>query len=237
MFLPLHDKLALQHLERAFATIVIIVLNIAIYIAGVSGLLGETNRTEVALGLIPAVITGQAVVSPDLALVPSYATPVTSMFLHGGPFHLAGNMMFLWVFGDNVEDAMGHFRFLAYYLICGVCAGLIYVFMFPGSRSPLIGASGAISGVAAAYLIMYPKSRIFGLLLNWIPAYAPAFILIGLWVVYQVYFAVAGGDASIGWWAHAGGIIAGAILLPLFRHWRPPASDISEDDNGDQAPR
>ena len=230
MFLPLHDGLAMQHLRRGFATILIIVLNVAIYAAGVAGLLGDNGRTELALGLVPAVITGQAVISPDLALVPAYATPVTSTFLHGGAFHLAGNMMFLWVFGDNVEDAMGHFRFVAYYLLCGICAGLIYVFMFPNSQNPLIGASGAISGVAAAYLIMYPKSRIFGLLLNWIPAYAPSFLLIGLWVIYQVYFAFAGGDSSIGWWAHAGGIAAGALLLPLFRHWRPAPEAVAGED-------
>ena len=222
MFLPLHDGLALQHLKRGLTTILIIVLNVAIYAADLAGLLGDTSRTELALGLIPAVITEQAVVSPELALVPAYVTPVTSTFLHGGVFHLAGNMMFLWVFGDNVEDAMGHIRFLLYYLLCGIFAGLIYVYMLPNSQNPLIGASGAISGVAVAYLILYPRSRVFGLLLNWIPAYAPSFILIGLWVAYQIYFAFTGGDARIGWWAHAGGIAAGALLLPLFRHWRTP---------------
>ena len=214
----------MQHLQRAFATITIIVINVAVFVAGTSGLLGDTNRAELALGLIPAVITGEAVISPELALTPAWITPFTSLFLHGGWLHLAGNMMFLWVFGDNVEDAMGHIRFIAFYLVCGVCAGLIYVYFSPESRNPLIGASGAISGVAAAYLILYPRSRVFGLLLNWIPAYAPSFILIGLWIIYQVYFAVAGGDSNIGWWAHAGGIVAGALLLPLFRHWRQPAT-------------
>jgi membrane associated rhomboid family serine protease len=237
VFLPLHDGLALRHLERAIVTILIVVANIAIFAAETAGILGPASKVDVGLGLIPAVITGKAVVSPELAVVPSFLTPVTSMFLHGGFFHLAGNLMFLWVFGDNVEDAMGHLRFAAFYLVCGVCAGLTYVYMFPDSRNPLIGASGAISGVAAAYLLLYPRSRVFGLLLNWIPARAPSVILIGLWVAYQIYFAFAGGDAQIGWWAHAGGIIAGAVLLPVFRHWKPAPpepEDKPEDEPDDK---
>jgi len=236
LFLPLHDGLALKHLRRAFATLLVIAINIFVYVAGTNGLLGDTNRIEIALGLIPAVLTGDARISPDLALVPAYTTLITSLFLHAGFFHLAGNKMFLWVFGDNVEDAMGHVRFLIYYLVCGICASLVYVYIFPSSRNPLVGASGAISGVAVAYLILYPRSRIFGLLLNWIPAYAPSFVMIGLWALYQIYFAVAGGDSSIGWWAHAGGMISGALLLPIFRHWQKPPEvrELSEKENPDE---
>ncbi|MGE3248551.1 MAG: rhomboid family intramembrane serine protease, partial [Beijerinckiaceae bacterium] len=175
---------------------------------------------------IPAVMSGNAIVSPELSVVPAWTTPVTSTFLHGGFLHLAGNMMFLWVFGDNVEDAMGSLRFAAFYLLCGAIAGLTYVFMFPASESPLIGASGAISGVAAAYLVLHPRVRIFGLLLNWIPAAAPAYVLIGLWIAYQIFFALSGGDSQIGWWAHVGGIAAGLVLLPVFRHWRPAPPNV-----------
>ena len=228
MFLPLHDGVALQHLRRAFVTIALVTGNIVVYLGGVLGVTGDTDRLDLALGLVPAVVTGQAIVSPDIAIVPALLTPVTSMFLHGGLLHLAGNLTFLWVFGDNVEDAMGHLRFLIFYLVCGACAGLVYVYMFPASRNPLIGASGAISGIAAAYLILHPRVRVFGLLLNWIPAKAPAFVLIGLWIIYQIFFALSGGDVQVGWWAHVGGIAVGALLLPLFRHWRePPAKDSS----------
>jgi len=227
VFLPLHDGVALLHLRRAFVTIIIVLLNTGIFIAGVTGLSGDIDNRDLSLGLIPAVLTGKASLSVQLATVPSVLTPFTSTFLHGGLVHLAGNMMFLWVFGDNVEDAMGHVRFLVFYLLCGACAGLAYVYMFPASQSPLIGASGAISGVAAAYLVMHPRVRVFGLLFNWIPAVAPAFVLIGVWIAYQIFFAVSGGDSEVGWWAHVGGIAAGVLLLPVFRHWRaspPPAS-------------
>lgn len=229
MFLPLHDGVALQHLRRAFVTIALVIANIVIYLAGVMGLTGDTGRLDLALGLVPAVITGQAAISPDIALVPAMLTPVTSTFLHGSLMHLAGNVMFLWVFGDNVEDAMGHMRFLIFYLVCGVCAGLIYVFVFPASQSPLIGASGAISGVAAAYLILHPRVRVFGLVMNWIPASLPAFVLLGIWIIYQILLAISGGDSQVAWWAHVGGIAIGALLLPLFRHWRPPPKSDSTD--------
>lgn len=229
MFLPLHDGVAMQHIQRAFVTITIVLINTGIFIAGMVGAAGDKDSLDIALGLIPAVVTGKASLSPELAVVPAVITPVTSLFLHGGLMHLAGNMMFLWVFGDNVEDAMGHVRFLAFYLLCGACAGLVYVYMFPSSQSPLIGASGAISGVAAAYLIMHPRVRIFGLLFNWIPAAAPAFVLIGIWAAYQIFFAVTGGDANVGWWAHVGGIVAGVTLLPVFRHWRAPQARTVSD--------
>ncbi|MGE3646180.1 MAG: rhomboid family intramembrane serine protease [Beijerinckiaceae bacterium] len=226
MFLPLHDGVALLHLKRATATITFVLVNIAVYLAETSGVAGNTNSLEIGLGLIPAVMSGNAIVSPELSVVPAWTTPVTSTFLHGGFLHLAGNMMFLWVFGDNVEDAMGSLRFAAFYLLCGAIAGLTYVFMFPASESPLIGASGAISGVAAAYLVLHPRVRIFGLLLNWIPAAAPAYVLIGLWIAYQIFFALSGGDSQIGWWAHVGGIAAGLVLLPVFRHWRPAPPNV-----------
>ena len=220
MFLPLHDGVALRHIRRASGTITLISINVLVYLISVTGLLGSVKKIELGYGLIPAVLMGSATLSPDIATVHYAWTPFTSMFLHGGLMHLAGNMLFLWVFGDNVEDAMGTIRFILFYFACGLCAALAYVLIFPEFRGPLIGASGAISGVAAAYLILHPRVPVFGLVFSWFPAVLPSGIIIGLWIAYQIVFAVMGGSSGIAWWAHVGGIAAGAILLPLLRRRR-----------------
>ena len=149
-------------------------------------------------------------------------TLVTSMFLHGGWMHLGGNMLFLWIFGDNLEDEMGHFKFAAFYLACGVAAGLIHVFSAPGSQVPTVGASGAIAGVLGGYLLLYPKAKvdvlvIFIVFFRIFPI--PAWIMLGLWFVMQLFGGI-GADPDTGgvaYWAHIGGFIAGLILiLPLW---------------------
>ncbi|PSQ92901.1 MAG: rhomboid family intramembrane serine protease, partial [Proteobacteria bacterium SW_6_67_9] len=117
-----------------------------------------------ALGMIPAVLFGQASLPPDVALVPPVATLFTSMFLHGGWMHLIGNMLYLWIFGDNVEDAMGHTRFLVFYLLCGLAAALAQAALNPGSEVPMVGASGAISGLLGAYLVLHPKAHVLVLI-------------------------------------------------------------------------
>jgi membrane associated rhomboid family serine protease len=144
------------------------------------------------------------------------------VFLHGSLLHLLGNMLFLWVFGDNVEDAMGHVRFLAFFLICGAVASLIHAVVDPESIRPLIGASGAVSGVVAAYLILYPRVKVWGLFLKGIPLKVPAYGAIGFWVALQVVSAFFGGDDAVGWFAHLGGFAAGAALVvPMRRSFDP----------------
>jgi membrane associated rhomboid family serine protease len=127
-------------------------------------------------------------------------------------------MLFLWVFGDNVEDAMGHLRFLVFFFLCGLGGSLFHAGMHPDSEQPLIGASGAISGVIASYLMIYPRVRIWGLAFNWFPIHIPALYALGGWILLQAGAALIGADGAIGWWAHLGGLATGAALTPLFVH-------------------
>lgn len=156
-------------------------------------------------------------------------TLITSMFLHGGLMHLGGNMLFLWIYGDNMEDEMGHLGFLAFYLAAGVAAALAQVAWEPGSRIPTVGASGAIAGVMGGYLLLFPKAKvdvlfIFVIIFKVIPI--PAWIVLGLWFAIQIFSGVSvqteGG--GVAYWAHAGGFVAGALMaLPLWLRLGGPA--------------
>jgi membrane associated rhomboid family serine protease len=152
-------------------------------------------------------------------------TLLSSMFVHGGWMHLLGNMLFLYIFGDNVEDRLGHGSYLVFYLLCGAGASLVQVYAQQNSVAPLIGASGAISGVLGAYFLLYPRARVLTLipLFVFFPVVElSAFFFLGFWFLLQFIqgaLAAAGGDAAAGgvaWWAHAGGFVAGAVLLPVF---------------------
>ncbi|MDN3519336.1 rhomboid family intramembrane serine protease [Aquisalimonas lutea] len=188
--------------------------------------LGLDPRTHSAVihafGFIPAVVFGHAELAPGLSVVPAPVTLVTSMFLHGGWMHLISNMLYLWVFANNVEDAMGHGRFLAFYLLCGVIAALAHGLAAPGSQIPMIGASGAISGVLGAYLLLHPWSRItvvipLGILLY--PARLPAGLVLVVWFGLQL-LSSAGVDPDepgVAFLAHVGGFIAGMVLVVPFR--------------------
>ena len=176
------------------------------------------------LGAIPAVVTGEVQLHPDLAgPVPASATLVTSMFLHGGLLHLAGNMLYLWIFGNNVEDALGHGRFLVFYLGAGILAALAHVWMDPASEVPMIGASGAISGVLGAYLLLYPRAEVavlipIGFILQLVRL--PAVVVLVLWFVFQFLsnlFAAGQDGAGVAWMAHIGGFVVGMALLFLFK--------------------
>jgi membrane associated rhomboid family serine protease len=147
-------------------------------------------------------------------------TFLTSMFLHADIIHLGGNMLFLYVFGDNVEDTFGHGRYLIFYLISGIAASLLHIFSFPDSTIPTIGASGAIAGVLGAYLILYPRARILTLVFAfWITIVAiPAVVFLGLWFVYQfLYGTIAGAGGGIAYWAHIGGFVAGMLFGVAWR--------------------
>jgi len=164
----------------------------------------------------------------DLSVCPvgnrEYYQVFTSMFVHAGPAHIVGNMLFLWIFGDNVEDRMGHARYVIFYLLCGVAAAAAQTYMSVNTVVPAVGASGAIAGVLAAYLVMYPLARVQVIILPllFIPFFVPAIALIGIWFVTQL---VSGfgelGEATAGsgvaWWAHIGGFIAGLVLIWLFK--------------------
>jgi membrane associated rhomboid family serine protease len=175
-----------------------------------------------ALGAIPAVLLGVAHLPTDLAWVPRYLSVFTSMFLHGGWMHLLGNMLFLWVYGNNVEGSMGHLRYLAFYLLCGVLAVFAQVLPDPQSAYPIIGASGAISGVLGAYLMLFPRARVLTLVV--LPFFfttlrMPAMLLLLLWFAAQLIgdFAVRGGGMGMAFRAHIGGFVAGMLLVTIFK--------------------
>ncbi|HEX2477705.1 MAG TPA: rhomboid family intramembrane serine protease [Geminicoccaceae bacterium] len=177
-----------------------------------------------SFGFIPALLFTDASLPPELAVVPAGATLFTSMFLHGGFMHLAGNMLYLWVFGNNIEDVCGHARFVVFYLLCGVAAAFAQALPNPTSEVPMIGASGAISGVLGAYLLLFPHARVYVLVPFWIAwvQEIPAGWLLGVWVVFQLLSGVAAGSAEAGvaWWAHIGGFAAGMALIFVFRDRR-----------------
>jgi membrane associated rhomboid family serine protease len=154
--------------------------------------------------------------------VPWPMTVLTSMFMHGGWLHIIGNMWFLWIFGDNVEDAMGSAKYLVFYLLCGLAAAGSQVLAMPGSQIPMVGASGAIAGVLGAYLVLYPHARVrclWILIIFITTVYLPAWLLLTLWFVSQFFVATGSGVATM---AHVGGFVTGVILVFLFVRRRPP---------------
>jgi membrane associated rhomboid family serine protease len=180
------------------------------------------RHAVVGLGAIPAVLLTDARLAPDFVWIPRYATPLTSMFLHAGWFHLLGNMLFLWIFGNNVEHALGHIRYLLFYVLCGIAALFAQALADPHSAYPIIGASGAISGVLGAYLLLFPRAKVLTLVL--LPFFfttlrVPAMLLLLLWFAAQLLSeaAIAGGDAGVAFRAHIGGFLAGLLLVPLLK--------------------
>jgi len=222
-FLPLHDDHPRVLIEQPWVTWGLIAACVAVFLVERSLTPADLDRLAVALGLIPATVTGSRQLNPELALVPPLATLLTSQFIHGSWMHLIANMLFLWVFGDNVEDAMGHGRFLAFYLLCGLVAALAHIAADPASPVPTLGASGAISGVLGAYLILYPRARVLVPIIVF-PLYLPAYVLLVLWILFQVGSAATGGPigGGIAWWEHIGGFVAGAVLVVPFRHKTVP---------------
>ena len=230
--LPLKDDVPGR--RTPFVTVALIAVNVLAFMYQVSLEMGGDPASARAaqafvleFGAVPCRLTG-ACVSPGDFPNP-FVTILTSMFLHGGLFHIGGNMLYLWIFGDNVEDTLGHTRFLAFYLLSGVAAALAQTAMAPRSAVPMIGASGAVSGVLGAYLILFPYASIltlitFGFFIRFVQV--PAIIVLGFWVVVQVlngfitFSAAAGGAREVGgvaWFAHIGGFVGGMALLFLLR--------------------
>jgi membrane associated rhomboid family serine protease len=216
-------------------TVGIIALNVAawVFIQGAGFNEAALARSVCNLGLVPGELLGGAAPGTSVPLTrewacvvdpePSYLTVLTSMFMHGGWFHLIGNMVFLWVFGNNIEDAMGHGRFIAFYLLCGVAAAAVQTALQPTSAVPMVGASGAISGVLGAYLLLYPRVRVHTLVFLgfYVTTIAlPAYVMLGYWMLLQVLGglpALAGTqEGGVAFWAHIGGFVAGLVLIKLF---------------------
>jgi membrane associated rhomboid family serine protease len=232
----------------------IILINILVFVF-LQGL-GSNERFTYAYSTVPAeIISGHDIVTPDRILVdpssgrrveapglqptpiPVFLTLITSMFMHGGLAHIFGNMLFLWIFGDNIEDRLGHFRYLIFYLVCGVLAGLAYVFstvIFAAGNEasllvPSLGASGAISGVLGAYILLFPTKRVT-VLISWFVTQVPAFVAIGLWFVFQLISGLGmlgsgSQQGGVAYGAHIGGFISGLALIKVFEIGRPRADE------------
>jgi membrane associated rhomboid family serine protease len=225
MFIPLHDANQLKYIRIQYVTIGLIVLNVLAWLFTTLAPVEQTDRASLALGFIPALIFDRAVLDPSLVIVPEDLTFLTYAFLHIDFWHLASNMLFLWVFGDNVEDALGHMRFLLFYLLCAAAGAALHGIVGPASEAPLIGASGAISGVVAAYFLLHPRVRVWVLVLFRIPLPLPAFIPLALWIGQQFVMLALDLDGAVSWGAHVGGILAGAMLVIVMRRKGVPLFD------------
>ena len=222
--IPIRDQIP----SRSYPAVThgIIGLNVLVFLYQV--MQGEhIERFITTYGLVPARFA-----SPDLPLGELAFTLVSFMFLHGGVLHLIGNMLSLYIFGDNVEDHMGSTRFLAFYLLCGWASGFAHLLSNWGSQVPTIGASGAIAGVMGAYFVLFPKARIITLIpIFFIPYFVeiPAVVFLGIWLLFQFFYASLPGPeggGGIAWWAHIGGFVFGMIAVKLFS--RLPESPLEE---------
>lgn len=216
---PLYDTVRSRRFP--FINLMLILINVLAFLYEIQMDPSALKEFIFEWGLIPARLLSD----PSTA----WSTIFTSMFLHGGWLHLFSNMLALYIFGDNVEDRIGHGRYLAFYLICGIIAAITHIVFNPISPVPTIGASGAISGVLGAYFILYPRARVITLvpifILPWIVE-IPALVYLGFWFLSQLFngvLAIAVGSQSFGgiaWWAHAGGFLAGTLLVGLFTRQR-----------------
>jgi len=211
-----------------YVTLGLIALNSLIFLWQFSLGAQAELRVSYGLGLVPSVLLGERELSQSLAILPAALTPLTSMFLHGGWMHLIGNMLFLWIFGNNIEDAMGHVRFVAFYLLCGFAAAAAQVAQDIHSTVPMIGASGAIAGVLGAYILLYPRTKVLVLLpiiIIWTVVRLPAWVLIGFWFGMQFLLgagSLGAGGGGVAHWAHVGGFVAGLGLVLLFKEAHVP---------------
>lgn len=177
-------------------------------------------------GAIPALLFGEADLPPSMAVgMPAYGTLVTSMFLHGGWMHLIGNMLYLWIFGNNVEDVMGHVRFVIFYLLCGILAALSHAVTDPTSTIPMVGASGAISGVLGAYILLFPRAHVLVFMPGVGMMRVAAGVVLGLWFFMQLLsggMSIGGPGGGIAFFAHIGGFVAGMVLIRFFKRPEVP---------------
>ena len=215
-FIPFHDANPLRHIARSWVSWSLIAANCLIFFLS-SGDIDAIQSSAYRFGLIPAVFNDAMVLPADFQAVPDALTLLTYSFLHGDVWHLFGNMIFLWVFADNVEDGLGHIRFLAFYCLCAVAAGYVHVLAAPASEVPVIGASGAVAGVVAGYLILHPFAKVWILAFGRIPMRFASFWVLGFWALYQVYEVATSVPGEIAWWTHIGGFLTGAALVVVLR--------------------
>lgn len=228
--IPLHDANPRLYIRAHFVTIGLVIANFAIFLAMLGMNEAESFDAVIGYAVIPARMFEGAVLAPGVESVSPLMSLVTYQFLHGGWVHVIFNMLFLWVFGDNIEDAMGHARFLLFFLVCGAMGALVHGLIDTTSPIPVIGASGSISGVLGAYLMLYPRARLLVLLFVFIPLRLPAVMVIGTFFAQDLLWAATNAPAALGTavWAHIGGFVTGAVLVIFMRNpwvslWQKPA--------------
>ena len=213
-----------------FVTVVIVAVNIFVFVLQIMSA-KDSQEIVYAYGAIPRDIITLTSGQP----IPPVLTIFTAMFMHGGLLHLGGNMLYFWIFGNNIEDRLGHLRFIFFYLFCGVVSVYSYALTAPRSNIPMIGASGAISGVLGAYLLLFPRASVhtlvfFGFFIQVIRI--PALIVIGFWAIIQLASGLASYGTSqggIAWFAHVGGFLAGLITIKLWMPGRKNSEDVEEE--------
>ncbi len=211
--IPIKDENPTQIIP--YVTFGLIFINLAVYIYQLTLDPRQEMYFVYHYGAVPALLTGQAQVNLQDTMIPWPLTLITSAFLHGGLFHLAGNMLYLWIFGNNIEDALGHVKFIVFYLVGGVLAGLAHVATNPASPLPMIGASGAIAAVLGAYLVLYPRANVVIMVFLFFIVQlvkVPAVVVLMVWFFLQIV----GGGEGVAWMAHVGGFVAGMLLIHLF---------------------
>ena len=247
MFVPILDDAPVRRIRHAWVNNGFIALCAVVYVVFQSGwIFPAATGAAVSFGLIPSVLFGDAVLPEGYDVVPAWATLVTSLVLHGGVLHLAGNLLFLWVFGDNVEDDLGHVRYVLFVLLCGIGGGVAHAaatsdiistvishvtYGFYGQPhsgnpdAPLVGASGVVAGVVAAYVMLHPQVKVWVLVFYRLPVRLRAFWIIGAWVAFQFGNALLAGETQVAWWAHVGGFLTGAILVVALKRRDVPLFD------------
>ncbi len=226
MFIPLHDHNALNRIRLPFVNWAIIAVTVLIYAVFQSGIVIDGNKTAAfGFGMIPAVVNDIRELPAGYELIPEWASYFTYAFVHGSWMHLAGNMLFVWVFGDNVEDAVGHVKYLIFYLLCAGGGGFAHALVDANSQAPLVGASGAVAGIVAAYLMLHPHVRVWVLVLMRFPLPLKAMWVLGAWAIWQVVQVVIAADDGVAWWAHIGGLLTGAVLILIMRRRGVPLFD------------
>ncbi len=223
MFVPVYDDNPLRSIRFQYVTFALVAINLAIFAVQATGMQAQMVAS---FGIVPLKLLGARAANTAIAIppefmgLPTWATLISYMFFHVDIWHVGTNMLFLWVFGDNVEDAMGHAKFLFFYVACGVFAGVAHSAMQPASAVPLIGASGAVAGVIAAYVLLYPRVMVWVLAFRIIPLHITAALALGAWILTQIVMVLlpqSGPPMPIAWWAHIGGLAAGAALVLVLR--------------------
>ena len=210
-----------------FVTVSIILLNVLVFLFELSLGRRQLESFLFQFGVIPVKVYYSADI-PGSTFVNTYFPFLSSMFLHGGFIHLIGNMWYLWIFGDNIEDRLGRFKFILFYLICGIVSAFVHVYFNSQSGVPCIGASGAIAGVLGAYMVTFPRARVLVLIplfIVWETIELPAIVVLGFWFLIQFFSGAASISSphggGVAWWAHIGGFVLGIILIKIFPRARP----------------